>query len=114
MSDVAFPNRDTLLPQFRGALEFAAKQARRVITTYPDYTPMYSVGGRGSAKVNAGQIGAEVSSPASSGCFTSTREKRNGGTRRSATPGGSNHAAMTGRFTTLAFSSFPVICAGIT
>jgi unsaturated chondroitin disaccharide hydrolase len=28
------------------ALAFAAQQARRIVTAYPDYTPMYTVGGR--------------------------------------------------------------------
>jgi unsaturated chondroitin disaccharide hydrolase len=32
--------------QLRGALDFAATQARRLVTTYPGYTPMYTVGGR--------------------------------------------------------------------
>jgi unsaturated chondroitin disaccharide hydrolase len=38
--------RESLLPLFRGALDFAAAQARRIITTYPGYVPMYTVGGR--------------------------------------------------------------------
>jgi unsaturated chondroitin disaccharide hydrolase len=37
--------REALLPALRGALDFAASQARRVITKYPGYTPMYTVGG---------------------------------------------------------------------
>jgi hypothetical protein len=35
-----------MLPTFQGALDFAASQARRIIATYPGYTPMYTVGGR--------------------------------------------------------------------
>src|SRR6201998_1604139 len=38
--------RDALLPPFRAALDFAAAQAECVATAYPDYTPMYTVGGR--------------------------------------------------------------------
>ena len=38
--------RDPLLPTFRAALDFAVAQAERVLTTYPNYTPMYTVGGR--------------------------------------------------------------------
>ncbi len=40
------PSREALVPQLRGALDFAAGQARRVLATYPDYAPMYTVGGR--------------------------------------------------------------------
>src|SRR5438552_6093875 len=32
-------------PTFRTALEFAAAQADRILSAYPDYTPMYTVGG---------------------------------------------------------------------
>jgi unsaturated chondroitin disaccharide hydrolase len=32
--------------QLHRALDFAATQARRLVTTYPGYTPMYTVGGR--------------------------------------------------------------------
>src|SRR5437764_11520158 len=35
-----------LPPAFGGALEFAAAQADRIVTTYPDYSPMYTVGGK--------------------------------------------------------------------
>jgi unsaturated chondroitin disaccharide hydrolase len=35
-----------LRPDLERALAFAARQARRVVDTYPDYTPMYTVGGR--------------------------------------------------------------------
>jgi unsaturated chondroitin disaccharide hydrolase len=38
-------SRERLLPQFEQALEFAAGQARRIVTKYPGYTPMYTVGG---------------------------------------------------------------------
>src|SRR5262245_55545000 len=31
---------------FRGALDFAAAQCRRALEQYPDYAPMYTVGGR--------------------------------------------------------------------
>lgn len=34
------------LPLFTSALDFAASQARHIITAYPGYTPMYTVGGR--------------------------------------------------------------------
>jgi unsaturated chondroitin disaccharide hydrolase len=40
------PTREAQLPTLRDALEFAAAQARRIVTTYPLYTPMYTVGGR--------------------------------------------------------------------
>jgi unsaturated chondroitin disaccharide hydrolase len=43
MSEI--PTRESLLPTFRDALDFAASQARRVVTKYPGYTPMYTVGG---------------------------------------------------------------------
>src|SRR5438552_1555916 len=33
-------------PTFRTALEFAAAQADRILSAYPDYTPMYTVGGK--------------------------------------------------------------------
>jgi unsaturated chondroitin disaccharide hydrolase len=36
---------DTSNP-FRGALDFAAEQARRTVADHPGYTPMYTVGGR--------------------------------------------------------------------
>jgi unsaturated chondroitin disaccharide hydrolase len=38
--------REACLPQFRAALDFAAAQSRRLIAAYPDYYPMYTVGGR--------------------------------------------------------------------
>jgi unsaturated chondroitin disaccharide hydrolase len=38
--------RETLIPTFQRALDFAAAQARRIIAAYPGYTPMYTVGGR--------------------------------------------------------------------
>ena len=37
--------RLSLLPRFHGALDFAAAQCERVLTRYPGYTPMYTVGG---------------------------------------------------------------------
>ncbi len=40
------PAPEPLRRQFAAALEFAAEQARHVIRTYPDYTPMYTVAGR--------------------------------------------------------------------
>jgi unsaturated chondroitin disaccharide hydrolase len=40
------PQRDTLLPTIRAALDFAAAQCERVFAQYPAYTPMYTVGGR--------------------------------------------------------------------
>src|SRR5947199_1211301 len=46
MPPSASARREALLPALRGALDFAAGQARRVLTAYPDYTPMYTVGGR--------------------------------------------------------------------
>jgi unsaturated chondroitin disaccharide hydrolase len=46
MSDPTLSRRETLLPQFRHALDFAAAQAHRTVTQYPDYTPMYTVGGK--------------------------------------------------------------------
>jgi len=39
-------DRDSLLPTFRSALDFAAAQAEGVVRNYPGYTPMYTVGGR--------------------------------------------------------------------
>ncbi len=38
--------REALLPRFCQALDFAAAQAHRTVTAYPDYTPMYTVGGQ--------------------------------------------------------------------
>src|SRR5271157_1350908 len=34
------------LPRFRAALDFAGRQARRIVDTYPGYSPMYTVGGK--------------------------------------------------------------------
>jgi unsaturated chondroitin disaccharide hydrolase len=34
------------VPVFHGALDFATAQAERLIATYPDYSPMYTVGGK--------------------------------------------------------------------
>src|SRR5262245_40988034 len=41
-----WPGFDALLQQLRGALDFAAVQARRLIEKFPGYAPMYTVGGR--------------------------------------------------------------------
>jgi unsaturated chondroitin disaccharide hydrolase len=38
-------SHESLLPALRDALDFTAAQARRIITKYPGYTPMYTVGG---------------------------------------------------------------------
>jgi unsaturated chondroitin disaccharide hydrolase len=38
--------RENLLPDLHRALQFAARQARRIVATYPGYTPMYTVQGR--------------------------------------------------------------------
>ena len=46
MADTSVVLRNLLAPQFQQALEFVARQAERIITTYPDYTPMYTVQGR--------------------------------------------------------------------
>jgi unsaturated chondroitin disaccharide hydrolase len=45
MSNSTILRRETLLPRFREALDFAAAQAQRTITAHPDYSPMYTVGG---------------------------------------------------------------------
>src|SRR5260370_6621967 len=45
MSAPSFASREELVPELERALEFAARQARQVVTKYPDYTPMYTVGG---------------------------------------------------------------------
>jgi unsaturated chondroitin disaccharide hydrolase len=37
--------REQLLGQFQQALDFVVQQARRLVRMYPDYTPMYTVGG---------------------------------------------------------------------
>src|SRR2546425_4588525 len=46
MSAPSLAIREDLLPELQRTLEFAAQQARRIVTKYPDYTPMYTVGGR--------------------------------------------------------------------
>src|SRR5437763_16693927 len=46
MSDPVAVRRDALLPTFRRTLDLAAHQAQRVVEQYPDYAPMYTVGGR--------------------------------------------------------------------
>jgi unsaturated chondroitin disaccharide hydrolase len=38
-------SRESLLPALRDALDFTAAQSRRLVTKYPGYTPMYTVGG---------------------------------------------------------------------
>jgi unsaturated chondroitin disaccharide hydrolase len=45
MTPPTAPDRAALLPTLRAALDFAAGQARRVLTKYPGYAPMYTVGG---------------------------------------------------------------------
>src|SRR5262249_12085999 len=42
---MAATQRDALVPMIRTALDFAAAQCERVVTKYPGYTPMYTVGG---------------------------------------------------------------------
>jgi unsaturated chondroitin disaccharide hydrolase len=37
--------REEEVEEFRQALEFAARQARRIVSKYPGYAPMYTVGG---------------------------------------------------------------------
>jgi unsaturated chondroitin disaccharide hydrolase len=46
MADPPVLTRESLLPQFHRALAFAARQARRIVTAYPGYYPMYTVAGR--------------------------------------------------------------------
>jgi unsaturated chondroitin disaccharide hydrolase len=46
MAPPLLPSRESLLPTLRGALDFAAAQAWRIIPAYSGYTPMYTVGGR--------------------------------------------------------------------
>ncbi len=46
MSDPVAVRRAALLPTFRRALDLAADRARRVVEQYPNYAPMYTVGGR--------------------------------------------------------------------
>ena len=46
MPDPDPPSRERLLPQFLGALGFAAAQASRIIEQHAGYYPMYTVGGR--------------------------------------------------------------------
>jgi unsaturated chondroitin disaccharide hydrolase len=38
-------SRESLLPALRDAMDFTAAQSRRIVTKYPGYTPMYTVGG---------------------------------------------------------------------
>jgi unsaturated chondroitin disaccharide hydrolase len=46
MSEPITARRESLLPTFRGAMDFAAAQADRILRQYPGYAPMYTVGGR--------------------------------------------------------------------
>jgi unsaturated chondroitin disaccharide hydrolase len=46
MRDDTFPQRESLIPTLRAALDFAAAQAKRILDAYPGYYPMYTVGGR--------------------------------------------------------------------
>jgi len=46
MSDNADICRQALLPRFSAALDFAGRQARRIVNTYPGYLPMYTVAGK--------------------------------------------------------------------
>jgi unsaturated chondroitin disaccharide hydrolase len=46
MTEATDPLREALLPQFQGALDFAATQATRIIANYPGYYPMYTVSGK--------------------------------------------------------------------
>jgi unsaturated chondroitin disaccharide hydrolase len=46
MSDSWNELREKLLPDLQRALQFAARQARRIVSDYPGYTPMYTVQGR--------------------------------------------------------------------
>jgi unsaturated chondroitin disaccharide hydrolase len=46
MPDPSLPTRESLLPELRRAIDFAAAQAQRIVRAYPGYTPMYTVGGR--------------------------------------------------------------------
>jgi unsaturated chondroitin disaccharide hydrolase len=39
------PTRQSLLPALHSALDFAGAQAHRILTKYPGYSPMYTVGG---------------------------------------------------------------------
>jgi unsaturated chondroitin disaccharide hydrolase len=40
------PDRDSLLPRFRSALEFVGEQCRHLVAHHPSYAPMYTVGGK--------------------------------------------------------------------
>jgi unsaturated chondroitin disaccharide hydrolase len=46
MNQQTAARREALLPLFRGALDFAAVQTRRVLTEHPGYYPMYTVAGK--------------------------------------------------------------------
>lgn len=45
-ADTRGVSREALLPSLQNALYFAGEQALRIIQTYPNYVPMYTVGGR--------------------------------------------------------------------
>ncbi len=45
MSAPSLINREDVVPEFQRALEFAARQAQRIVTKYPGYTPMYTIAG---------------------------------------------------------------------
>jgi unsaturated chondroitin disaccharide hydrolase len=46
MPQPTLPTRDEQLAPLRDTMDFAASQAKRIVTAYPGYTPMYTVGGR--------------------------------------------------------------------
>jgi unsaturated chondroitin disaccharide hydrolase len=46
MNSLSEVRRQALLPQFRRALDFVARQTNRTLRQYPGYLPMYTVGGR--------------------------------------------------------------------
>lgn len=46
MTESADASREKLLPDLSRALDFIARQTRRIIDTHPRYYPMYTVGGR--------------------------------------------------------------------
>jgi unsaturated chondroitin disaccharide hydrolase len=46
MPSTSSPAAPVSLQQLHSALDFAAEQARRIVTAYPGYMPMYTVGGR--------------------------------------------------------------------
>jgi unsaturated chondroitin disaccharide hydrolase len=46
MNQHAEAYRQAALPQFRAALDFAGRQAQRIVHTYPGYSPMYTIEGK--------------------------------------------------------------------